>query len=45
MLTESRICWKQYTTLKLRFAGGIINLSFAIATNQIQQFGLNSYGC
>ena len=22
-----------------------INLSFAMATNQIQQFGLNSYGC
>ena len=22
-----------------------INLSFAIETNQIQQFGLNSYGC
>ena len=22
MLTESRVCWKQYTPLKLRFAGG-----------------------
>ena len=25
--------------------GGIINLSFTMATNQIQQFRLNSYGC